>query len=93
MIELDELLNGTPTWDQVVEFWRDNGEFCGEEYLVSAIEKHLLTEQQRKQMFDLRLSIEKILNGRCEGTPENVKFTEDLFAAWNQKLGFKEFGY
>jgi len=33
MIDLDELLNGSPTWEQVVEFWKDDGDFCGEEVL------------------------------------------------------------
>jgi hypothetical protein len=89
MICLDELLTGTPTWEQVVGFWRD-GEFCGEEYLVQAIEKWLQTEEQRKRMFDARLSIEKMLNGRF--TADVEKDVDAIFAEWNAKLGFKAFG-
>ena len=91
MIDLDELLFGTPTWEQVVAFWK-NGEFCEEHYLIEAIEKHLLTEEQRKQMFDSRLTIEKILNGRYVGTPEVSRVVFDIFDEWNAKLGFKAFG-
>ena len=92
MIELDELLNGAPTWAQVVEFWKDDGEFCEEHYLIEAIEKHLLTEEQRKRMFDARLTIEKMLNGRYVGTPEVSRVVFDIYDEWNAKLGFKEFG-
>ena len=90
MIDLDELLNGTPTWEQVVEFWKDDGDFCGEEYLVQAIEKHLLTEDQRKVMFHYRLSIEKMLNGRYLSSISPV--VEKIYGEWNAKLGFKSFG-
>ena len=90
MIDLDELLNGEPTWEQVVEFWKDDGDFCGEEYLVQAIEKHLQTEDQRKRLFDARLSVEKILNGRYYGEQEPL--VQAIYNEWNQKLGFKEFG-
>jgi hypothetical protein len=90
MIDLDELLNGTPTWDQVLEFWKDDGDFCGEQYLVEAIEKHLLTEDQRKRMFDAHLSIEKMLNGRYGISLSPV--VQAIYDEWNQKLGFKEFG-
>ena len=91
MIDLDELLNGTPTWEQVVEFWRDK-DFCGEEYLIQAIEKWLLTEDQRKQLFEHRLSVEKILNGRYYGGGAEGTFVHGLYDAWNAKLGFKSFG-
>lgn len=90
MICLDELLTGTPTWEQVAEFWRD-GEFCGEEYLVEAIEKHLQTEDQRKRMFNSKLTIEKMLNGRYTADVEEDVCA--IFAEWNAKLGFKSFGF
>jgi hypothetical protein len=92
MIDLEELLNGTPTWEQVVEFWKDDGEFCKEYYLVEAIEKWLLTEEQRKIMFDNRLSIEKMLNGRYPCSDEMYKVVHGIYDAWNAKLGFKKFG-
>ncbi len=88
MIDLDCLLCGKPTWDEVVDFFA-NGEFHEEHYLVEAIEKHLQTEEQRKKMFDHKLSIEKILNGRTE--PKHEKFVNKLFKVWNEKLGIKHF--
>ena len=89
MIDLDELISGNPSWDQVIEFWRDDGDFCGEEYLVQAIEIHLLTESQRKLMFDNRLTIEKMLNGRYSHAGATV---QQIFNEWNTKLGFEAFG-
>ena len=89
MIELDELTTGKPTWEQVVEFWQ-HGEFYEERYLVEAIERHLLTEDQRQKMFDARLSIEKMLNGRY--TIDVSSLVSSIFSAWNTKLGFKAFG-
>jgi hypothetical protein len=88
MIDLDELLNGNPTWEQVIEFWKDDGDFCEEHYLIQAIEKYLLTEEQRLKMFNAKLSIEKMLNGRC--TDRTV--VNDIFNEWNTKLGFTSFG-
>lgn len=90
MIDLEELLNGNPTWEQVVEFWRDDRDFCEEAYLVQAIEKWLQTEEQRKRLFDARLSIEKMLNGRYMGAVEPI--VQAIYAEWNAKLGFKAFG-
>lgn len=90
MIDLDEILYGKPTMAQVAEFWK-NGEFYEERYLVQAIEKWLLTEDQRKVLFDANLSIEKILNGECCCAAHD-KVRDDLCADWNVKLGFKAFG-
>lgn len=91
LIDLDTLLCGRPTWDQVVAFWKD-GEFCEEQYLVAAIEKHLLTEEQRKLMFDRHLSIEKMLNGRYVGGAEVGAAVERIYDEWNARLGFEAFG-
>lgn len=92
LIDLDELLHGDPTWQQVQEFFQ-YGEFCEERYDVEAIEKHLLTEEQRIGMFNYHLSIEKMLNGRypCQG--KEKEFVYSCYEAWNAKLGFKAFGY
>jgi hypothetical protein len=92
MIDLDGLLNGSPTWEQIVEFWKDDGDFCEEAYLVQAIEKWLQTEEQRKRMFDARLSIEKMLNGRYVPDGKTDLIVEAIYAEWNAKLGFKAFG-
>lgn len=89
LIDLDELLNGNPTWEEVVEFWK-SGDFCGELCLVEAIEKYLLTVDQRGKMFDANLSIEKMLNRRYGGDLEGLVY--DIYGEWNDKLGFKAFG-
>ena len=93
MIDLDGLCYGDPTWEQVVEFWKDDGDFCEEHYLVSAIERWLLTEDQRKRMFDAKLSIEKMLNGRYVGDGQTGKTVSDIYGEWNAKLGFQAFGW
>lgn len=90
MIDLDELLNGEPTWEQVVEFWKEDGDFCEEKYLVQAIKKHLRTEDQRKRMFDLDISIEEMLNGRYP--MDKFDLVDAIYAEWNKKLGFQAFG-
>jgi hypothetical protein len=90
MIDLDEMLNGTPTFEQVVEFWKEDGDFSDESYLVEAIEKYLLTEEQRVSMFDNRLTVEKMLNGRYVMANREVVYK--IYAEWNLKLGFKAFG-
>ena len=88
LIDLDEMLNGTPTWDQVVAFFKD-GEFHEEHYLVEAIEIYLLTEQQRKLIFDNHMSIEKMLNGRTQ--PNQTIIGNQIYKEWNDKLGFNHF--
>ncbi len=87
MIDLDELLYGEPRWADVVEFWQYE-DFPDEHYLVAAIEKHLQTEDQRKQLFEARLSIGKLLNGRFPG---DSTVAAEIFDAWNAKLGYKGF--
>lgn len=91
LIDLDCLLFGEPTWEQIVAFWKAS-EFCEEKYLVDAIETHLQTEEQRKLMFDNRLSIEKMLNGRYSGGGQVGKVVTQIFKEWNTKLGFDAFG-
>jgi hypothetical protein len=92
LIDLDTLLHGKPTWEEVVAFWKVDGDFCEEQYLVAAIEKHLLTEEQRKLMFDHHLSIEKMLNGRYVGGAEVSAAVGRIYDEWNAKLGFEAFG-
>jgi len=62
----------------------------GEEYTVAAIKQHLLSEEHRKLLYDRKLSIEDLLNGRVEG---DQTIYETIFADWNTKLGWKEFGW
>jgi len=89
-IELDELLEGNPTWPQVVE-WFKAGEFYQEHYLIKAIKKHLRTPQQKATMDKLDMSIEDMLNGRTSG---NAMWDAEqkIFDEWNSKLGYKHFG-
>lgn len=65
------------------------GGFDSEEYLVAAIKRHLLTEDQRRRLYDLRLSIEDLLNGRVEG---DQGIYDEVFDVWNAALGWKAFG-
>ena len=90
MIELDELLHDQPSWEEVAAFFKE-GEFCEEAYLVSAIKKHLMTEEQRKKLFDLNLSIEECLNGRY--AMQDTAAVKALYREWNTKLGFHHFGF
>lgn len=89
-IELDELLTGNPSIEDVSQFFKLNA-FPDEHYLVQAIRKHLLTEEQRTQLFARDITIEQILNGRVQGE-SNHDFIRTLFADWNTKLGFQSFG-
>jgi hypothetical protein len=89
MIEMDELLSGNPSWAEVADFFK-NGEFFQEQYLVQAIKKHLLTEAQRKKLFDLNLSIEECLNGKY--TMEQEASVMLIYREWNFRLGFHHFG-
>lgn len=95
-IDLDELLfgvsklgSGNASDDaKIIDFWQ-NGDWCEEKYLVEAIERHLLTEDDRKLMFDKRMSIEQMLNGRT--TEEST--CDAIYGRWNEKLGFHAFGF
>lgn len=88
-IDLDMLLNGNPSWEQVVAFWQ-YGEFDDEPYSIAAIERWLQTEEQRRKIFDARLSIEKMLNGRYGAAEEAL--VEGIYDEWNKKLGHYHFG-
>jgi hypothetical protein len=92
LVDLDGLLYGDPTWEQVVAFWKEDGDFCEEKYLVEAIKKYLRTEEQRKRLFEVDISIEEMLNGRYQGTARNCKVVQGIYDEWNAKLGFKAFG-
>jgi hypothetical protein len=88
-IDLDQLLYGTTTWEQVADFFK-RGEFHEEHYLVDAIKKHLLTPFQLQRLRSLELSIEDVLNGRFHGTSEAVA---RIMEEWNAKLGFRSFHF
>jgi len=87
-IDCDWLLNGEPTWPQVVEFFKI-GSFDSEEYLVAAIKKHLRTTHQRQWLALADISIEDVLNGRYGADMENA--VRGILDEWNTKLGFTHF--
>ena len=77
-IELCELLQGQPTWEQVADFFH-YGEFDNEEYLVAAIKRHLLRPEHKVAMerHGRGFSIEDMLNGRVvEGWAEGDEVME-----------------
>lgn len=92
-IDLEELLDGKPSWEQVVEFWKatidGSKEFHDEANYVRAIKKHLRTEKQREKLYELDLSIEEVLNGGYSARQDRAVST--ILRAWNRKLGFKAF--
>lgn len=88
-IDLDELLNGTPSWEKVQKFFLEE-EFDDEPYLISAIKKHLITAEQKEKLNQLDLSIADCLNGRYTGRQEQE--INQIYASWNEKLGFQNFG-
>jgi len=88
MIDLDDLLHGSPSWTKVVEFFK-NGEFHNEHYLVEAIKTHLRSSANRDKLQKLDLSIEDVLNGRY-GIKDEF-FVRQIFNEWNQKLGYIHF--
>lgn len=96
LMELDELLScpplgsGGPTDARVREFWEKDGEFHQEHYLVAAIERHLLTAEQRATIGSRGLSIEKMLNGRYGSADEPLVIA--IFSVWNAKLNCRAFG-
>ena len=85
--DTDHVVYGNPTKEQI-QWWFQHDD-SGEEWVVAAIERHLQSEEQRKGMFDRRLSIEKILNGRYTGDQE--PFVRQTLKEWNEKLGVKVF--
>ena len=89
-IDLDTLLNGNPAWDEVVTFWRTE-EFHEEGYLVTAIKRYLRTEEQRALLHQEDLSIEGLLNGRY--TSQQASLVNKIMSEWNERLGFKAFGW
>lgn len=75
------------------DMWEETcGFYDSEQYVVSAIRQHLLSEEHRQEMFNRNVTISDVLNGRVEGE-DAEEFTGRLFADWNAKLGWHQFGY
>ena len=91
MIDLDAILFGNVTMQELGAYFK-NESFDSEEWLVKTIRKHLLTEAQRKTMFDLNFTVEDALNGRTE-TQDAWDAIQVIYADWNQKLGHHAFGF
>jgi hypothetical protein len=58
--------------------------------ILTFIRKYLITDEQWKRLYELRLSIEDCLNGRY-GHAEEAGVHE-IYKAWNAKLGYNSFG-
>lgn len=59
-------------------------------WTVEAIKKYLRTEEHRQKLYELDLSLEEILNGRYNA--KQSKGVDEIYAEWNNKLGFRAFG-
>jgi hypothetical protein len=59
---------------------------------VQIIRKQLLTQEDRKLMFDLDISVEDILDGRVEGE-EADEASKLIMKHWNERLGMNIFGF
>lgn len=66
-----------------------NDMFQEEYQLVSAIKRNLLSDEQKKFLFDNDISIEDILNGRFSGDFD--KEISMMLKDWNNKIGIKYF--
>lgn len=90
MIELDQLLYGTCSQEEVNEFFL-NGEFYEEHYSVDAIKRHLMDNDDIVTLSNANISVEDLLNGRFNGAQEPI--IERIMDKWNQKLGHRYFGF
>lgn len=84
-IELDDVLHGSPTWNEVQRFFADGEEFYEEGFLVAAIKRHLRTDEDKAELAALDVSIEEVLNGRYQFR-DSEKIAAILIK-WNAKLG------
>ena len=91
LVDLGELIGFKCDMGKAKKFFLC-GQFDEEYYLVEAIEMYLLTEEQRKRMFDANLTIEKILNGRFVSSDVG-NVVQNILDEWNAKLGWKHFGF
>lgn len=86
VIDLNFILFGSPTWEKVVAYWKVDEPWFQEHYHIQAIEKFLLTSEQRNRIAAYNLTIEKILNGRYGSVEEEM--VTGILKEWNEKLGF-----
>lgn len=69
---------------EIIQRFKDN-DFSTESELIRTMKNTLMTVRQRQQLFEANLEISDILNGKY---PVNSTLIPELFADWNQKLGF-----
>lgn len=62
-----------------------------EHHQILRIKTYLLTEEQRKWLFDANYDVADVLNGRT--LPDFESKVESMFTDWNAKLGRHVFGF
>jgi hypothetical protein len=72
------------------EEWHILYQADSEEPVVQVIKTRLLNEEDRKWMFDHKLSIEDLLNGRYSIELQSEVFA--IYERWNDRVGIKYFG-
>ena len=86
MIDIDTLLYGNPTRAQVSEFFH-HGEFSSEEEMIQAVERHLLTGSQKRNLEAEFLTVESVLfNRRLKNY--HYEFAKNMRDEWNRSLCF-----
>lgn len=88
MVDLDEILNGNPKWEEVAEFFQF-GVFHSEHNFKKAIRKYLMTEEDSNLLKQNGISLTDAINYEIEIEHEDI--VHDLFESWNKKLGVKAF--
>ena len=91
IVDIDFILNGSPTWKDVQFAFSPKFEWGDEQYLVQGIRKHLLTQEQRLMLYEADLTVEDLLNGRYGGDEQDA-IVDRIYSDWNARLGHKHFG-
>jgi hypothetical protein len=86
-VDLDTLLYGDPTPEQISDSFRQD--FPAENYLVAAIKRHLMSQNDKRIIEQNNSSIEDMLNGRVRG---DTTWKQQMYERWNSSLGFRCFG-
>lgn len=89
-IDLEELLHGNPTWEEVVRFWKEDGEFFEEKYHMAAIKRYLRTPEQKIRLDEADISLEELMSGSYGHAFHSM--TQGILKEWNEKLGFHYYG-
>jgi len=87
---LHPLEGESPTDDEWRLFFSPYCSHDDDTWKIEGIKKYLRTEEHKKMLYDMDLSLEDILRGRYSGESESDVYK--IFADWNEKLGFKAYG-